>query len=134
MEFSEEKKIDLDALFALSTAVGWSAYTKDIQQLALGIQQSLEVITVWHEQQLIGLIRSVGDGETILYIQDLLVHPAYQNKGIGTQLIEKMVQAYPKVRQKVLLTENEQRTRRFYEKCQFQSVATQEMICFYREY
>lgn len=111
MEFSEEKKIDLDALFALYTAVGWSAYTKDIQQLALGIQQSLEVITVWHEQQLIGLIRSVGDGETILYIQDLLVHPAYQNKGIGTQLIEKMVQAYPKVRQKVLLTENEQRTR-----------------------
>ena len=49
MEFSEEKKIDLDALFALYTAVGWSAYTKDIQQLALGIQQSLEVITVWHE-------------------------------------------------------------------------------------
>lgn len=134
MEFSEEKKIDLDALFSLYTAVGWSAYTKDIQQLALGIQQSLEVITVWHEQQLIGLIRSVGEGETILYIQDLLVHPAYQNKGIGTQLIEKMVQAYPKVRQKVLLTENEQRTRRFYEKCQFQSVATQEMICFYREY
>lgn len=83
---------------------------------------------------MIGLIRSVGDGETILYIQDLLVHPAYQNKGIGTQLIEKMVQAYPKVRQKVLLTENEQQTRRFYEKCQFQSVATQKMICFYREY
>lgn len=134
MEFNEEKKIDLDALFGLYTAVGWSAYTNDIRQLALGIQQSLEVITVWHEQQLIGLIRSVGDGETILYIQDLLVHPAYQNKGIGTQLIEKMVQAYPKVRQKVLLTENEQRTRRFYEKCQFQSVATQEMICFYREY
>ena len=134
MEFSEEKKIDLDALFELYTAVGWSAYTKDIQQLALGIQQSLKVITVWDEQQLIGLIRSVGDGETILYIQDLLVHPDYQNMGIGTQLIEKMVQAYPKVRQKVLLTENEQQTRRFYEKCQFQSVATQEMICFYREY
>ena len=89
MEFSEEKKIDLDALFALYTAIGWSAYTKDIQQLAMGIQQSLKVITVWDEQQLIGLIRSVGDGETILYIQDLLVHPAYQNKGIGTQLIEK---------------------------------------------
>ena len=89
MEFSEEKKIDLDALFALYTAVGWSAYTKDIQQLAMGVQQSLKVITVWDEQQLIGLIRSVGDGETILYIQDLLVHPAYQNKGIGTQLIEK---------------------------------------------
>ncbi|EOS7771504.1 GNAT family N-acetyltransferase [Enterococcus hirae] len=134
MEFSEEKKIDFDALFALYTAVGWSAYTKDIQQLAMGVQQSLKVITVWDEQQLIGLIRSVGDGETILYIQDLLVHPAYQNKGIGTQLIEKMVQAYPKVRQKVLLTENEQQTRRFYEKCQFQSVATQKMICFYREY
>ncbi|EPC6536576.1 GNAT family N-acetyltransferase [Enterococcus hirae] len=134
MEFSEEKKIDLDALFALYTAIGWSVYTKDIQQLAMGVQQSLKVITVWDEQQLIGLIRSVGDGETILYIQDLLVHPAYQNKGIGTQLIEKMVQAYPKVRQKVLLTENEQRTHRFYEKCQFQSVATQEMICFYREY
>lgn len=89
MEFSEEKKIDLDALFALYTAIGWSAYTKDIQQLAMGVQQSLKVITVWDEQQLIGLIRSVGDGETILYIQDLLVHPAYQNKGIGTQLIEK---------------------------------------------
>ena len=26
----------------------------------------------------------VGDGQTIIYIQDLLVHPDYQNKKIGT--------------------------------------------------
>lgn len=83
---------------------------------------------------MIGLIRSVGDGETILYIQDLLVHPAYQKQGIGTKLMEKMVQAYPKVRQKALMAENTPTIKRFYEKNGFHLAEQQGAACFYKEY
>lgn len=30
--------------------------------------------------KLVGLIRTVGDGETVVLIQDLLIYPEYQGK------------------------------------------------------
>ncbi|TVS92655.1 GNAT family N-acetyltransferase, partial [Enterococcus durans] len=97
MHFHEQKCIGEQSLLELYGAVGWTAYTTDSKRLMKAVEQSLKVITVWQEKELIGLIRSVGDGETILYIQDLLVHPAYQKQGIGTELMKQMVEAYPDV-------------------------------------
>lgn len=134
MPFHEQKCIDEQSLLELYGSVGWTAYTTDSKQLMKAVEQSLKVITVWQEKELIGLIRSVGDGETILYIQDLLVHPTYQKQGIGTALMKKMVEAYPNVRQKVLLAENDPVIKRFYEKNGFHLAEQQGAVCFYKEY
>lgn len=83
MHFHEQKCIDEQSLLELYGSVGWTAYTTDSKQLMKAVEQSLKVITVWQEKELIGLIRSVGDGETILYIQDLLVHPAIKSMALG---------------------------------------------------
>ena len=83
---------------------------------------------------MIGLIRSVGDDETIFYIQDLLVHPAHQKQGIGAELMEKMVEAYSHVRQKVLLAENDSVVKRFYEKNGVHLAEQQGAACFYKEH
>lgn len=37
------------------------------------------------------MARIVGDHGLVFYIQDLIVNPEYQNKGIGTQLLEKVM-------------------------------------------
>jgi ribosomal protein S18 acetylase RimI-like enzyme len=71
----------------LYNSVGWSSYTAQPAILNQAIINSLDVITAWQNQRLIGLIRTVGDGQTILYIQDLLVAPGFQQQGIGTKLM-----------------------------------------------
>ena len=64
------------------------------------IDNSLSVITAWENNKLIGLIRVIGDGYTVVYIQDILVHPNFQNKNIGTQLMTRILNKYKDVRQK----------------------------------
>jgi len=142
MKYSTDKNIGIDDLVNLYSAVGWSAYTREPAKLEKAIRQSLKVITVWddsdphqeNDNQLVGLIRAVGDGETIVYIQDLLVMPTFQNRGIGRQLMKQLLTMYPDVRQKVLLTEDAPDVRHFYEKCGFYSADKGSTVAFYREY
>jgi len=119
--FKNNKNLDMKQVEKLYNDVEWSAYTKDLEVLQQALSHSLEVISAWDGDELVGLIRAVGDGLTILYIQDILVLKAYQNQGIATQLMEQMVGKYKNVRQKVLLTEESPDVRHFYEKNEFQS-------------
>lgn len=102
-------------LAALYEAVGWSAYTQDKASLTRAVAQSLAVVTAWEgEERLVGLARAVGDGESVLFIQDVLVHPAYQGHGIGSALVRELCAMYPAVRQKLLLADNAPRLADFY--------------------
>ncbi|HCW74840.1 MAG TPA: GNAT family N-acetyltransferase, partial [Clostridiaceae bacterium] len=65
----------------------------------------------WEKEELIGLIRTVGDGHTILYIQDILVLNTHRDKGIGSMLLQEVLEKYKHVRQKVLLTEEAKNVR-----------------------
>jgi GNAT superfamily N-acetyltransferase len=60
------------------------------------------------------LIRIIGDGITIIYIQDILVLPEYQNNGLGKVLMNEVLKKYRSVRQKVLLAQNEEYLDHFY--------------------
>ena len=61
------------------------------------------------------MIRTVGDGQTIIYIQDILVLPDYQRRGIGTALARAVLERFREVRQIVLSTDNTPQTNAFYE-------------------
>ena len=106
INFSRSKDIEIKQLEELYNDVGWSAYTQDLEVLKQAILQSLDVITVWNDDKLVGLIRAIGDGLTIVYIQDILVLNAYQNKGIASELLQRILNKYKNVRQKVLLIEH----------------------------
>lgn len=121
INFSISKDIDIKQLEELYNDVGWSAYTQDLEVLKQAILQSLDVITVWNDDKLLGLIRAIGDGLTIVYIQDILVLNAYKNKGIASELLQRILNKYKNVRQKVLLTEEASGVRYFYEKNGFES-------------
>jgi len=106
--------IDEDQLCALYDSVGWTAYTKDPKALAAAISGSDFVVTATAATQLVGLARCISDGETIVYIQDILVAPTHQNRGIGRCLVEHILDQYAHVRQKVLLTDDRPEQLRFY--------------------
>jgi GNAT superfamily N-acetyltransferase len=130
INFNHNKNISIEQLEKLYNDVEWYAYTKDLIVLQQAISQSLDVISAWDEEELVGLIRVVGDGLTIIYIQDILVLNAYQNQGIATQLMQQILQKYSHVRQKVLLTEEAPDVRHFYEKNEFQSCDKGSVVAF----
>ncbi|MGL5640770.1 MAG: GNAT family N-acetyltransferase, partial [Paraclostridium sp.] len=103
LTFIDDIKLNKNDLVNLYNNVGWSSYTNDIDTLIKSIENSLKVISVWDKDELVGLIRVVGDGYSIIYIQDILVLDNYQRLGIGRKLISIILDEYKNVRQKVLL-------------------------------
>lgn len=67
-------------------------------------------------------MRAVGDGYSIIFIQDILVLPAYQRQGIGRNLLEQAISHFPGIYQLHLLTDNTEKTRSFYEAIGFTAV------------
>jgi len=104
-------------LLSLYDAVGWSAYTADPERLVRAVRGSHLVLCARNEAtgSLVGLARTVSDGETIVYVQDILVTPDHQREGIGGALLHAVLEHYADVRQLVLLTDDEPGQRAFYE-------------------
>lgn len=134
IQYKENDRVEKEDLKQLYSSVGWIAYTNNLEVLDKAVNNSLAVITAWDNEKLVGLIRVVGDNYTIIYIQDILVHPDYQNKQIGTQLMNQMLQKYKTVRQKTLLTEDAPDVRHFYEKFGFSSCDKGSAVAFYKEF
>ncbi|MDQ0427267.1 ribosomal protein S18 acetylase RimI-like enzyme [Planomicrobium stackebrandtii] len=126
----ENKQIDQKDLAALYEDVEWYAYTKDLEKLEQALSNSLYVLSAWDANRLVGLIRIVGDGLTIIYIQDILVLNSYQNQGIATRLMDQVLEEFKEVRQKVLLTEEAPNVRHFYEKNGFNSCDKGSLVAF----
>ena len=98
----------------LYQSVGWTNYTERPEMLKNAYAHSLRTYAAYAEDKLVGIIRVVGDGYSVVFIQDLLVFPEYQRKGIGTALLKKVLEEYKDVYQKHLLTENTEKTIQFY--------------------
>ncbi|WP_238316023.1 GNAT family N-acetyltransferase [Nosocomiicoccus massiliensis] len=130
INYSNEKYIDKEQLEQLYNDAEWYAYTNDLDLLQQAIEQSLYVLTAWEGDKLVGLIRVVGDGLTIIYIQDILVLKEYQNQGIATEMLQHVLTKYDNVRQKVLLTDEAPDVRHFYEKNGFESCDKGELVAF----
>lgn len=111
---------------------GWTVYTNKPQKLLRALKNSRDVITAWQNDKLVGLIRTLGDGETIIYIQDILILPEYQRNGIGSVLLKKILHKYPGVRQKVLLTDDTYVTRQFYQENNFTNAEELNLRCYVR--
>lgn len=128
-----DQKPTMPEVLALYKSVGWSMYTRDPARLERALTHSLTVLSAYEGKQLVGLIRAVGDGETILFIQDLLVLPEYQRRGIGKQLIKALLARFPEVRQRVLLTDDDPKTRSFYKAAGFVESQQVGVIAFYHD-
>ncbi len=115
MEIREYTSYNEQKILNLYGSVGWTAYTDDPESLKAGFENSLLTLAAYEGDMLLGVIRTVGDGQTIVYIQDILVLPEYQRRGIGTALVRAVLECFREVRQIVLATDNTPKTIAFYE-------------------
>ena len=103
-----------DALCALYDSVGWTTYTRDPVQLSAAIAGSDSVFIALEGDTLIGLARAISDDATVAYIQDILVRPSHQGRGVGRRLLQALLDRYSHVRQKILLTDDRPQQLEFY--------------------
>ena len=123
LDIKEYKNYKEDEILILYTAVGWTAYTENPAALKAGYENSLLILAAYEGEELQGIIRVVGDGQTIVFIQDILVFPDKQRKGIGTALIKAILERYKNVRQIELATDNTPKTVEFYKSMGFHEMS-----------
>lgn len=119
MDYIEGKLPEREAVRRLYDDAGWIAYTCDMDALERALRASLYLVCAYDGDTLCGLLRAVGDGQTILYIQDILVLQQYRRRGIGRTMVKMLLDAYPNVRQRVLLTDETPEMHGFYESLGF---------------
>ncbi len=78
-----------DEYLALRRAVGWSA--PGAQAVARALHGSLYTVCARLGQDTVGMARVVGDGMLTFYIQDVMVFPEQQARGIGTTLMGRLM-------------------------------------------
>ena len=73
----------------LRKIVGWGVYEPEVVEKSL--PKSLYGLCAVAENKIIGMARVIGDEGLVYYIQDVIVKPEYQRKGIGTKMMEKIM-------------------------------------------
>lgn len=113
MDYNEQE------ILSLYESVGWDNYTKNPQMLKEAYLHSLRIYAAYVDNKLVGIVRVVGDGSSVVFVQDLLVYPEYQRQGIGTALLKAIMEEYRGVYQLHLLTDNTEKTVAFYKSLGF---------------
>ena len=112
-------------LVALYSSVGWTNYTNNPTMLEEAVKASLWQLAVYDEKELVAYIRLVGDGHSVLLVQDLLVRPDHQRQGIGKKLLEEAFETFPHVYQRLLVTERSEKNLAFYQSRGFVELSEQ---------
>ncbi len=66
------------------------AYNKTISKRAL--DNTFYSVSVYDDDNIVGYGRLIGDTICFMYIQDIMVKPEFQNKKIGTLIMNKLLE------------------------------------------
>ena len=121
--FADDEVVPIQELVDLYQSVNWLLYTADPDGLAAAVDRSTYVVTARDVAgRLVGLARCLSDDVSIMYLQDVLVDPGHQRRGIGHFLVRVCLERFSHVRQKVLLTDDDQGQSAFYEALGYQNL------------
>jgi GNAT superfamily N-acetyltransferase len=73
----------------LRQAVGWATYQVDVIDHSL--PHSLYCVCAVINDKTVGMARVMGDAGLVYYIQDVIVEPTWQGRGIGSQLMDNIM-------------------------------------------
>ena len=84
----KENVLDTDTYLYLRKKVGWIKLTD--KQAEQAVNNSLLTVCAYLDGKPVGMGRVIGDGAVISYIQDLVVIPEAQKKGVGRQILLRL--------------------------------------------
>ena len=134
LRIEEYSHYDPLEILPLYESVDWVNYVKNPQILENAYRNSLKIYAAYSGSRLVGIIRVVGDGFSVVFVQDLLVSPDCQLRGIGSALLKKVLEEYPQVYQMHLLTDNTEKNASFYRSLGFVRDADIHCSAFSRYY
>ena len=91
--YTEEKIFTQKQVQQLFLSVHWTSGNYP-ERLYKALMNSSTVLTVWDDENLVGLTRVLDDTEMLAQIHYVLVHPDYQGKGIASKMIEYIKEKY----------------------------------------
>lgn len=80
--------LDVDTYLDLRRQVGWKKLTR--QQAEAALSHSLRTVLAVEDGHPLGMGRMVGDGAVIVYVQDLVVLPGVQGRGVGSAILRSL--------------------------------------------
>ena len=90
--------IDIPQLGALFISAGWGWRAEDPVKLAATVEGSRYVVAAKDGDRLVGFARAISDGVTNAYVTTVAVLPAYQGRGIGAELVKRLLEGKETIR------------------------------------
>lgn len=93
VEYRTQKDLPCDELYQLFLSVGWATEDTTTQEMInnfnIGFINSTFVFSAWIDGKLVGCVRVLSDLHFRSIIYDLAVLPAFQHRGIGSELVRR---------------------------------------------
>lgn len=117
IEYKETTELPREAVLDLYRANHWSSANKP-DQLHQALLHSHSLVSAWEGGRLVGLANAISDGYLVVYYPHVVVHPAYQRKGIGREMMARLMRRYAGFHQHSVLADKDAVT--FFERCGFE--------------
>ncbi len=95
---SDHSAIDLADLATLFVSAGWGWRATDAGKLAAVVEGSRFVVRAHDGRRLVGFARAISDGVTNAYICTVAVLPDYRRRGIGAELVRRLLEGKDTIR------------------------------------
>lgn len=93
IRYSTENEFTAEELAALFASVGWAS-AKRPGELVRAMRNSHRVVSARIDGKTVGLANSISDGCMAAYVPYVLVHRDWQGRGIGRELVTRLLAEY----------------------------------------
>jgi ribosomal protein S18 acetylase RimI-like enzyme len=88
--------VDVDDVLGLRERVGMGK--RSAAEVAVQLSGARWIVTAHDERRLVGFARAISDNATNGYISTVMVDPDYQRKGIGREIVRRIIEGRDHVR------------------------------------
>jgi len=118
--YVENPELDAAVVAELRAKVGWDARKEQLENI---LGSTYLTVACFDDNELVGIIDVISDGIDDALIRNLVVHPEYQGKGIGHELLIKVLDRLKSNRIKTINVLFESELTEFYRKAGFRIVS-----------
>ncbi|HEY2516405.1 MAG TPA: GNAT family N-acetyltransferase [Polyangiaceae bacterium] len=101
IDYRTSHDLDFEQLAALFRTAGWGYRADDPAMLAAMVSGAKYVVSAHDSDQggrLVGFARAISDGVTNAYVGSVAVLPEYRGRGIGSEVVRRLMEGRDKVR------------------------------------
>ncbi|MCC5839991.1 MAG: GNAT family N-acetyltransferase [Opitutales bacterium] len=93
IHYQDTHDLTLECAIELYRAAG-RPFAGKPESLHRALLVSHSLFTAWHGSRLVGLGNAISDRSLVVYYPHLLIHPNYQRRGIGSELMRRLTARY----------------------------------------